>query len=229
MAPARRCKKQHLEMVLVLCCLGRYRYTYPGPRRYRSTSRAAIVARNLRYARLVDTPKRAPLRASIKSKQNKSCKPRSTSSRAGAPRHAVAKTLSARERVAHRFDGVAPRTTSERCATQSTMATLRGRIGWVIARKAPQASEKSLRNSTNLVKVDLSEMAFWVANARTLGVIPLVGLTHAIHSVFGPGDRGAPRVCSVREHGYALAPRNHDVCPSQVCRMAARLELEPRA
>ena len=229
MAPARRCKKQHLEMVLVLCCLGRYRYTYPGPRRYRSTSRAAIAARDLRYARLVDTPKRAPLRASIKRKQNKSCKLCSTSSRARAPRHAVAETLSAHERAANRCDGVAPRTTSERCATQSTMATLRGRIGWVIARKAPQAREKSLRNSTNLVKLDLSEMAFWVANARTLGVAPLVGLTYPVHSVFGPGDRGAPRVCSVREHGYALAPRNHDVCPSQVCRMAARLELEPRA
>ena len=231
MALARRCKKQHLEMVLVvtLCCLGRYRYRYPGPRRYRSTSRASIAARDLRYARLVDTPKRAPLRASIKRKQNKSCKLCSTSSRARAPRHAVAETLSAHERVAHRCDGVAPRTTSERCATQSTMATLRGRLGWPIARKAPRATEKSLRNSTNLVKLELSEMAYWVADARTLGIIPLVGLTHAIHSVFGPGGRGAPRVCSVREHGYALDPRNHDVCPSQVCRLAARRGLGPLA
>ena len=114
MAPARRCKRQHLEMVFVLlCCLGsRYRYRYPGPRRYRSTSRAAIVARDLPYARLVDTSKRAPPRASIKRKQNKSCKPRSTSSRAGAPRHAVVRKHSQRaseSRIAATASRDAPR------------------------------------------------------------------------------------------------------------------------
>jgi len=223
MALARRCKKQHLEMVLVLiCCLGgRYRYMYPGPRRYRSTSRASIAARDLRYARLVDTPKRAPLRASIKRKQNKSCKLCSTSSRARAPRHAVAETLSAHERVAHRCDGVAPRTTSERCATQSTMATLL-RMGWNLASQTPRAQPRALKNTSNLATLQLRGEAFWCGGHRANGVTPMgEDNIYPIHSVFGLGGRGAPCVCSVCEHGPALDPRNHEVCLSQVCVLAA--------
>ena len=206
--PARRCKKQHLEMVLVvtLCCLGRYRYRYPGPRRYRSTSRASIAARDLRYARLVDTPKRAPLRASIKRKQNKSCKLCSTSSRARAPRHAVAETLSAHERVAHRCDGVARRTTSERCATQSTMATLL-RMGWDVVSQTPRARERGLKKTVNLATLQLRGEAFWCGGHRANGVTPMgEDNIYPIHSVFGLGGRGAPCVCSVYEHGPALDP-----------------------
>ena len=196
MAPARRCKKQHLEMVLVLCCLGRHMYLYPGPRRYRSTSRAAIAARDLRYARL-DTPKRAPLRASIKRKPKNSCELSSTSSRAGtAPRRAAASPFPAHERVAHRCDAAA----MDRLRSLAQRARLSRNVSWVDAKLSPNLGKNPPTSRwSNMAEFALCGSSFYSGDATVHGVLPFCDDRYLVHSVSGPQGRNSPPVHGVRK------------------------------
>jgi hypothetical protein len=187
-------------MVLVLCCLaGRYRYRYPAARHF-PTSRAPIAARDLRYARLVDTPTRAALRASLKRKPKNSCELSSTSSRAArAPRRVATTPLLARERVAYRCDAAA----MDRLRSLAQRAGQVRNVTWVEANQSPMLNtgRDSVNPSrcSNMAEFALFGSSFYCGDASAHGVLPFYDDRHLVHNVFGPEGRGSPPVHGVRK------------------------------
>ena len=191
----------------MLCCLaGRYRYRYPAARHYPSypTSRAPIAAGDLRYARLVDTPKRAPLRASIKRKPKNSCKPRSTSSRARAPRHDAASPFSQRECVAYRCNAAAMDALLD--ALQSTAAQPVQNVTWAKANQAKKVgmdrrryNDSIVRHWSNMAEFALFGSSFYCGDASAHGVLPFYDDRCLVHSVSGRQGRDSLPVHGVRK------------------------------